>query len=473
MAAVSVGDRLRRRGPDASRRPRSPTTFRGAAHPATWLPRRLRGLGEPLAAGVPGLVATMATLALVFGLGTASALAVVSDPGKTELEQQLQAAQARIDAVSHLKPQKTIKEVTAPATGDRIIAVGDSVMLAASPQLAERFPGISIDADVSRSMYVAADIVQAIVDAGAMRDVLVLGLGTNGPIEESSLDAVRTIAGPDVQIVLVNVQAPRDWTDGVNAELASYAQRYRNVELANWQAAIAPQLGELAPDEIHRRTADRRHLPRRPRGCPVTPRRTPASCISGRLRRPFTARFRTPCRKIVWFAFGEAEWTVEAERTAWVLGVDVEHRLLVALALRGLEVRRQQGGRDPAAAPRPAGADQVDVRRREALSGEVVRAHRGEHVAGNSSSTPSSLVPTARNDRSLRATSASRCIRPPSSLDGRRLVRSRKASSDAARVASDHSGACTARAAGPRRAGEPRSARRGRGGPRRKFRAIE
>ncbi len=65
------------------------------------------------------------------------------------------------------------------------------------------------------------------------------------------MDAVRTIAGPDVQIVLVNVQAPRDWTDGVNAELASYAQRYRNVELANWQAAIAPQLGELAPDEIH------------------------------------------------------------------------------------------------------------------------------------------------------------------------------------------------------------------------------
>ena len=62
---------------------------------------------------------------------------------------------------------------------------------------------------------------------------------------------MRAIVGPDVQIVLVNVQAPRDWTSGVNAELAAYAQRYRDVELANWQAAIAPSVGELAPDEIH------------------------------------------------------------------------------------------------------------------------------------------------------------------------------------------------------------------------------
>ena len=52
-------------------------------------------------------------------------------------------------------------------------------------------------------------------------------------------------------LVLVNVQAPRDWTDGVNQTLATFAGRYRNVELANWQAAIAPSVGELADDQIH------------------------------------------------------------------------------------------------------------------------------------------------------------------------------------------------------------------------------
>ncbi len=93
MVAVSVGDRLRRRGPDV-RGGRLLLPLRGAAHLGDVASAPSSRIGRALAAGVPGLVATMATLALVFGLGTASALAVVSDPGKTELEQQLQAAQA-------------------------------------------------------------------------------------------------------------------------------------------------------------------------------------------------------------------------------------------------------------------------------------------------------------------------------------------------------------------------------------------
>ncbi len=207
---------------------------------------------EPWRRGARAVFASIAAVLLLLGLGSATTLALVADPGATELELQLAAAEARIDEANAAKPDPVEQtEVQALPTGDRITAIGDSVMLAASQQLQERFPGIWIDATVSRSMYVAPEVIQATVDAGLMRDVLVLGLGTNGPIEEESLDAVRAIVGPDVQIVLVNVQAPRDWTNGVNAELAAYAQRYRDVELANWQAAIAPSVGELAPDEIH------------------------------------------------------------------------------------------------------------------------------------------------------------------------------------------------------------------------------
>ncbi len=59
---------------------------------------------SPWRRGARGVVATMATLALAFGLGTASALAMAADPGKTELEQQLEAAQARIDDLAAAKP---------------------------------------------------------------------------------------------------------------------------------------------------------------------------------------------------------------------------------------------------------------------------------------------------------------------------------------------------------------------------------
>src|SRR5690606_8893615 len=122
--------------------------------------------------------------------------------------------------------------------------------------LQQAFPGISVDAVVSRQMRTAPELIGAQVDAGTLRDTVVLGLGTNGSIDEQVLDTVHELIGPERHLVLVNVQAPRGWTEGVNATLGSYAQRHRNVELANWHDAIAPQLSLLAGDRIHAGGAD-------------------------------------------------------------------------------------------------------------------------------------------------------------------------------------------------------------------------
>ncbi len=228
-------------------------------------PIRTRGFGAtlrrwatPWRRGARAVVTVTATLALVLGLGTASTLALLNDPGQSELELQLAAAKADIEqraaeAAAEAEAEAAAAPAAAPqlATGDRITALGDSVMLAASPQLYEQFPGIIVDATVSRSMYVAPELVESYLAAGQLRDVVLLGLGTNGPIDWETLEQVRAIVGPDRELVLVNVQAPRDWTPGVNEALAAFAGRYRNVELANWQAAIAPAIDELAPDQIH------------------------------------------------------------------------------------------------------------------------------------------------------------------------------------------------------------------------------
>ena len=80
---------------------------------------------------------------------------------------------------------------------------------------------------------------------------MLLGLGTNGPIDEKILDRIRSIATPARHIVVVNVQAPRGWTAGVNETLTRFAQQYRDVELANWRDAIAGHLALLARDQIH------------------------------------------------------------------------------------------------------------------------------------------------------------------------------------------------------------------------------
>jgi peptidoglycan/LPS O-acetylase OafA/YrhL len=190
--------------------------------------------------------------------------AVLNDPGTGETELLVQAGQEALDAANASVTASPAPSATPgapvaadpdappqPVGGEQISAIGDSVMLAAAPTLQEKFPGIYIDAAVSRSIYVAPEMLRALISAGQLRQVLVLALGTNGPIDRDVLDEIREIIGPDREMVVVNVQAPRNWTPGVNAELSSFALYYRDVELANWHGAIQPSLNLLAGDQIH------------------------------------------------------------------------------------------------------------------------------------------------------------------------------------------------------------------------------
>jgi hypothetical protein len=211
-----------------------------------------------------GMVATVwvVVLALAATIGTVGA--VTNDPGTGETELLVQAGQQALDqANAEAEAPQPAATPGAPATsddpdappkpvgGEQISAIGDSVMLAAAPTLQEKFPGIWIDAAVSRSIYVAPEMLRGLIAAGQLRDVVVLALGTNGPIDRQVLDEIRDIIGPKREMVVVNVQAPRYWTPGVNSTLSSFALYYRDVELANWHDAIQPSLNLLAGDQIH------------------------------------------------------------------------------------------------------------------------------------------------------------------------------------------------------------------------------
>jgi peptidoglycan/LPS O-acetylase OafA/YrhL len=202
------------------------------------------------------LAAGTLTVAVVLGLGTASVAAALNDPGKTDAQAIIEAGQASLTPPPPPPPVGPVAggEETEPAPlpgGDQITAIGDSVMLASARALQEEFPGIRIDAVVSRQLSQAPAIVRALAAKDALRPTLLLGLGTNGPIDRKALEEIRTAAGPDHQIVVVNVQAPRGWTPGVNRTLSIFAQQYRNVELANWHDAIAPYIATLANDQVH------------------------------------------------------------------------------------------------------------------------------------------------------------------------------------------------------------------------------
>jgi peptidoglycan/LPS O-acetylase OafA/YrhL len=198
--------------------------------------------------------ATVVTVAFV-AVASLSVGALATAPGDGLAEARIRAGAAAIAAAEAREnaPTPTPTADAAPSLprGDQMVAIGDSVMLAVAPELTAAFPGIVIDAVVSRQMSAAPAIVQQMVDAKAMRRYLVIGLGTNGSISADTLREVKSIVGRKTQIVLVNVQAPRGWTPGNNEILAGYADQARSVELADWHTAIQPRLDLLARDQIH------------------------------------------------------------------------------------------------------------------------------------------------------------------------------------------------------------------------------
>lgn len=222
---------------------------------------RLRALGVSVAAVV---VVCGTTAGIAAAPETSSGAAAVA-AGQAELDRAKQDAAASSSA-SPTVPAPTPAATPAPAapapvpspvpspkpiTGDQISAVGDSVMLASAGGLIERFPGIQIDAKVSRSAWAGPGIVQGLAASGQLRRYVVIALGTNGPVNQGSLETMAQIAGPGRSLVLVNAFAPRDWIPGVNADLAAFAKSHPGVVVADWSTAISGHADLLAGDGIH------------------------------------------------------------------------------------------------------------------------------------------------------------------------------------------------------------------------------
>jgi lysophospholipase L1-like esterase len=213
----------------------------------------LRGLGRRIAGGPVSRFAGIAaiTVALVAIGGTTAA--IVNAPHTTTAAAAINRGADALDAAGGAPqptPELTPREAAVPE-GTEITAVGDSVMLASAPSLLEEFPGIDVDAEVSRSIWTGPDILQRLEDSGRLRENVVVGLGTNGPVDQDVLEQMAKIAGPDRNLILVNAHAPRDWIPGVNSDIETFADRHRHVWVADWSGDISPHEDLLADDGIH------------------------------------------------------------------------------------------------------------------------------------------------------------------------------------------------------------------------------
>lgn len=131
-------------------------------------------------------------------------------------------------------------------------AVGDSIMVAATPALDQALPGIYIDAMVGRQFSVGLDVIAQLKAEGQLRPIVVVGLGTNGPITADQISQLFAEIGPNRRLVLVNTFEDRPWEQEVNSMLDGAVTAHpANVVLADWYDTIKGQTNLLWPDGIH------------------------------------------------------------------------------------------------------------------------------------------------------------------------------------------------------------------------------
>lgn len=200
------------------------------------------------------------TIVVVLSTCLMSGYVVDNAPKQTSVEHALEenARMLKEQQGMHLDfdrkhPPTTKKPVHTMPNGQQMVAFGDSVMLASSKGLQSVFPGITVDAETSRSMTKALGLIdKAKSQPEGLRQWVLVGLATNSAVTDGQLNDILNDIGPNHVLVLINAHAPVSWVPGTNDALSDFAATHsNNVVLVDWDATISAYPDELAGDGIH------------------------------------------------------------------------------------------------------------------------------------------------------------------------------------------------------------------------------
>jgi hypothetical protein len=140
-----------------------------------------------------------------------------------------------------------------------VSAVGDSVMLGAAEELEKTVPNLTvIDAEVGFQAAAAIDVLEARRDAGALGEVVVVHIGSNGVYTAGQFDQTMRVLEGMRRVVFVNVNVPRAWEQPNNEVISEGVRRYPNAVLADWYSASVDHPEYFVEDGVHLRIEGQR-----------------------------------------------------------------------------------------------------------------------------------------------------------------------------------------------------------------------
>ncbi len=158
--------------------------------------------------------------------------------------------------VTSAAPAPTTAAPPPPTTAPAVhtpFALGDSVMLGASNALRAAIPGLRVDAKIGRQWTAGTQLLAALLAANQLGNVVVVHLGNNGVVSQSSYDSMMKLLAGVAKVVVLNVRVNVAWQDPVNALLAANVGHYPNVHLLDWFGYSASHPDWFYPDGTHLR----------------------------------------------------------------------------------------------------------------------------------------------------------------------------------------------------------------------------
>jgi hypothetical protein len=142
------------------------------------------------------------------------------------------AAEAACGGAQRFQPTKLRRPGAPP------LAIGDSVMLGAAPQLRRR--GFEIDVRGCRQMSEGLGLLSARRRAGTLPDVVVMALGTNWTVTTDQVRAALRILGPERVLGLVTPPEVGGVASSDQATIRAAGQRWKlRVKVLDWVAKSA------------------------------------------------------------------------------------------------------------------------------------------------------------------------------------------------------------------------------------------
>jgi hypothetical protein len=141
-----------------------------------------------------------------------------------------------------------------PAAGlvsGRVTVIGDSVTIDAAPALEALIPGVQVDAQVGEQWETGIGVLQQLRSSGQLGAVVVVALGTNGPVSVGEFQQMLATLQGVSRVVIVTDHAPDYWEEQNNAMFKSEVPHYANARIADWDALASQHPDWLYSDGTH------------------------------------------------------------------------------------------------------------------------------------------------------------------------------------------------------------------------------